>query len=280
MPRNKELSDRLLKQIVQYDNNGDGYKKIAKRLCVYPSAVHQIVYKWRALRTTATLSRYGRTSKFYSRNVRKIRREVTNTPRVSSKDVQESLRVAGVDVHQTTIRRALNNIGFHGRVARRKPLLSKKHRQMRLEFPGKINQRHFGSKFFRHMRQKSNYLAITTLVTFGVRRMQLFRKRTWYRRSSTRQRHDLGMICCIWDGETRYRGRRMNSVQYQEILDSNVAPSVRQLGFDPICVFQQDNDPKIRASRLFLALGKQVPVLCFRVAKPEPRLDLNLLEML
>ena len=48
----------------------------------------------------------------------------------------------------------------------------------------------------------------------------------------------------------------MNSVQYQEILDANVAPSVRQLGFDPICVFQQDNDPKIRASRHVLGFRK------------------------
>ena len=36
----------------------------------------------------------------------------------------------------------------------------------------------------------------------------------------------------------------MNSVEYQEILDANVAPSVHQLDLEPNWVFQQDNNPK------------------------------------
>ncbi len=46
--------------------------------------------------------------------------------RVTSKQQKAFLTLANVNVHESTIRRTLNNNGVHGRVARRKPLLSKR----------------------------------------------------------------------------------------------------------------------------------------------------------
>ncbi len=52
--------------------------------------------------------------------------EVAKVPRVTSKQVKTFLTLAKVNVHEPTIRRTLSNHGVHGRVARRKPLFSKK----------------------------------------------------------------------------------------------------------------------------------------------------------
>ena len=43
-----------------------------------------------------------------------------------SKDLLASLALANVSVHKSTIRKTLNKDGVHGRIARRKSLLSKK----------------------------------------------------------------------------------------------------------------------------------------------------------
>ncbi len=50
--------------------------------------------------------------------------EVAKVPRVTSKQLKAFLTLA--NVHEPTIRRTLSNHGVHGRVARRKPLFSKK----------------------------------------------------------------------------------------------------------------------------------------------------------
>ncbi len=66
------------------------------------------------------------TNKDHSKAERVIVCEVANVPRVTSKQLKAFLTLANVNVHEPTIRRTLRNHGVHGRVARRKPLFSKK----------------------------------------------------------------------------------------------------------------------------------------------------------
>ncbi len=66
------------------------------------------------------------TNKDHSKAERVIVCEVANVPRVTSKQLKDFLTLANVNVHEPTIRRTLSNHGVHGRVARRKPLFSKK----------------------------------------------------------------------------------------------------------------------------------------------------------
>ena len=63
----------------------------------------QIVYKWRKFNTIVTLSRSGRTKKTPTRARCTIIQEVTNNSRVTSKDLQASLTLANVSVHESTI---------------------------------------------------------------------------------------------------------------------------------------------------------------------------------
>ncbi|XP_016383721.1 protein lin-54 homolog [Sinocyclocheilus rhinocerous] len=59
---------------------------------------------------------------------------VHEEPRVTSKQLKASLKLANINVHESTIRTTLNNYGVHGRVATRKPLLSKKNFAACLQF--------------------------------------------------------------------------------------------------------------------------------------------------
>ena len=117
MPRSKELWERVQKQVLEAHKAGKGYKKISKLYRIHLSTVRQIVYKWRLFKTTATLHHSGQPPKITPRNRRKLVLEVTKSPCVLSNKLQESLQAAGVDVHCTTIRKTLNKVEPHGRVA-------------------------------------------------------------------------------------------------------------------------------------------------------------------
>ena len=71
------------------------------------------------------LSRSGRPTKITPRARRTIIQLITKNPRVTSKDLQASLALANVSVHEAPIRETPDKNGVHGRIARRKPLLFK-----------------------------------------------------------------------------------------------------------------------------------------------------------
>ncbi len=66
------------------------------------------------------------TNKDHSKAERVMVCGVANVPRATSKQLKAFLILANVNVYEPTIRRTLSNHGVHGRVARRKPLFSKK----------------------------------------------------------------------------------------------------------------------------------------------------------
>lgn len=127
MPRGKEISEDIRKKVVTAHQSVEGYKTISKRFQLHPSTVRQIIYKWRAFNMTPTLPRSGCPLKLSSRITRKIINEVKANPHMTSRELQTSLAASGVNVHASTIRQKLNRPDIYGRVARRMPLLSKKH---------------------------------------------------------------------------------------------------------------------------------------------------------
>lgn len=69
-----------------------------------------------------------------ARAQRRMVSEVRKNPRASAKDLQNSLALANIAVHTSTIRKTLNKNGVHGRTPRRKPLLTKKNIAARQKF--------------------------------------------------------------------------------------------------------------------------------------------------
>ena len=134
MPHGEELSRRLRQQNCAAAQGRLATATATKRFRNTSQPLDrylQVAVLWK---TTTTLPRSGRPSKLSRRTLSQLLREVANTPRMSSKDVQNSLKAAEVNVHRSTIRRVLNKEGFNGHVARRMPLLSQKHCKMRLQF--------------------------------------------------------------------------------------------------------------------------------------------------
>ncbi|KAI3372222.1 hypothetical protein L3Q82_022660 [Scortum barcoo] len=101
----------------------EGYRKISAALKVPMSTVASIINKWKKFGTTRTL----RPSKLSDRGKRALVREVTKNPMVTLSELQRTSVERGEPSRRTTISTAIHQSGLYGRVARRKPLLSKRH---------------------------------------------------------------------------------------------------------------------------------------------------------
>ena len=128
--KSKELSVDLQDRIVL--RNKTGYRQISAAMKVPMSTVASIIRKWK-FGTTRTLPRADRPSKLSDQR-RALVREVTNNPMVTLSELQCSSVEKGEPSRTTTISAAIHQSGLYGRVARRKPLLSKRHMAACLEF--------------------------------------------------------------------------------------------------------------------------------------------------
>ncbi|KAK3530705.1 hypothetical protein QTP86_032242, partial [Hemibagrus guttatus] len=126
MPRSKEIQKQMREKVIEIYQSGKGYKAISKALGLPRTTVRAIIYKWRKHGTVENLPRSGRPTKITPRVQRQLIQEVTKDPTTTSKELQASLASVKVSVHDSTIRKRLGKNGLHGRVPRRKPLLSKK----------------------------------------------------------------------------------------------------------------------------------------------------------
>ncbi|KAK3509678.1 hypothetical protein QTP70_008427 [Hemibagrus guttatus] len=126
MPRSKEIQKQMRKKVIEIYQSGKGYKAISKALGLPRTTVRAIIYKWRKHETVENLPRSGRPTKITTRAQRQLIQEVTKDLTTTSKELQASLASVKVSVHDATIRKRLGKNGLHGRVPRRKPLLSKK----------------------------------------------------------------------------------------------------------------------------------------------------------
>jgi hypothetical protein len=90
------------------------------------NTVASIILKWKKFGTTKTLPGAGRQAKVSNRGGRALVGEVTKNPMVTLTELQSSFVEMGESSRRTTISAALHQSGLYGRVARQKPLLSKK----------------------------------------------------------------------------------------------------------------------------------------------------------
>ena len=130
----KELSVDLRDRIVLRNKSGEGFRKMSAASQVRMSTVASIIRKWKKFGTTRTLPRAGRPSKLSERERRALFREVTKNPMVTLPELQHSSVERGESSRRTTISAAIHQSGLYGRVARRKPPLSKRHMAAHLEF--------------------------------------------------------------------------------------------------------------------------------------------------
>jgi transposase len=124
----KELSVELRDRIVL---------RVTKHFCSIDSPENTVVsinLKWKKYGTPKNLPRAGRPAKLSDRGRRYLVREVRKNPMVTLTELQSSSGEMGESSRRTTISAALHQSGLYGRVARRKPLFSKRHMAVCLKF--------------------------------------------------------------------------------------------------------------------------------------------------
>ncbi|KAG2459283.1 TC1A transposase, partial [Polypterus senegalus] len=239
--KTKELSVDLRDRIVSRHKSGDGYRKISAALKVPMSTVTSVIHKWKKFETTRTHPRAGRPSKLTDLGRRALVREVTRNPMVTLSELQRSSVERGEPSRRTTISAAIHQSGLYGRVARRKPLLSKRHMAACLEF-AKRQQ-----KDSRTMRIKLLWSDETKIELFGVNA----RCHIWGKPGTIPTvKHGGGSIMlwrCFSAAGTRRLVRikgKMTAAMYRDILDENLLQSALDLRLGRHFIFQQDNDHK------------------------------------
>ncbi|KAG2459808.1 TC1A transposase, partial [Polypterus senegalus] len=272
--KSKELSVDIRDRSVSRHKSGESYRKISSALKVPMSTVASIIRKWKKFETTRTLPGSGWPSKLRMALVR----EVTKNLMVTLSELQRS-SVERELSRSTTISAAIHQSDLYGRVARRKPLLSKRHMAARLEFA----KRHL--KNSQTMRNKILWSDETKIELFGVNaRCHVWRKPGTAHHQANNiptVKHGGGSIMpwgcfsVVGNGRlVRIKGK-MTAAMYRDILDQNLLQSALDLRLRQRLIFQQDNDPKDRAkiSKQWLQ-DNSVNVLEWPSQSP----DLNLIE--
>jgi hypothetical protein len=136
---------------------GKGYKIMSTALKVPKNTVASVI-----LKTTKTLARASRPAKLSNRGTRALVRELTKNPMVTLTELQRSSVEMGKPSRRTTICAALYQSCLYGRVARWKPLLSKRHMTAHLDFA----KRHL--KNSQTMRNKIIWSDETKIELFGL----------------------------------------------------------------------------------------------------------------
>ncbi|CDQ69349.1 unnamed protein product [Oncorhynchus mykiss] len=127
--RSKELSVELRDRIVSRHRSGEVYQNISAALNVPKNTVASIILNWKKFGTTKSLTRAGSPAKLSNRGRRALVRNLL----VTLTELRVHLwRLDNLPEGQPSLQHSTNQV-FYGRVARRKPLLGKRHMTALLE---------------------------------------------------------------------------------------------------------------------------------------------------
>lgn len=146
MSRNiKQSTLEERKLVIQLHLDGKSEREIAILVKKSKSIVHDIVARYKENGLIANKQRRARPKKLSPKDESRILREVKKNPFISAPKLTAMVKEAsGVEVNPETIRRLLRKNDFHGRVARKKPLISKKNQNERLVFARQYMTKDYG----------------------------------------------------------------------------------------------------------------------------------------
>jgi transposase len=135
MVRGKDLSVDIRNLVINHRKKGKSLGEIAKIVNKCRATIQKIINNYKRRGNTKTAHRSGRPCVMSNIEVRKIVRNVKANPKSSAVKIAQDLsRERGKPVSSSTVRRALNKNGLHGRVPRKKPYISATNRVKRLNF--------------------------------------------------------------------------------------------------------------------------------------------------
>ncbi|KAK3564286.1 hypothetical protein QTP86_012011 [Hemibagrus guttatus] len=212
------------------------------------STVASIIRKWKKFGNTRTLPRAGRPAKPSTSRQMGLSLGGDQEPNGHSERAPALLCGEKRNFQKNNHLAALHQSGLYGRVARWKPLLSKRHMTIHLQFA----KRHL--KDSQTMRNKILWSDETKIELFGLNgKHHVWRKPgTAHHLANTipTVKHGGGSIMlwgCVSAAGTgrlvRIEGK-LNAAMYRDILEENLLQSALDLRLGRRFTFQQDNNPK------------------------------------
>jgi len=243
----KPLSPTTINNIVNLLNQDLSTREIANRTGVSQSTICNIKKKQLPRRKG---KKSGRPSILKTRHQRLILRKITSGQLNTAVDIQHYLQEAeNINIHADTIRNCLKEAGLKSFPKVKKPLLTKRHIQQRLDFAHKYQ--YWTVDDWKRVIW-SDETKINRLGSDG-------RKWGWKKPGTPLQQHHIqptvkhgGGHLMVWGCMTAHGvgnlvriDSTLNAELYCGILDEHLASSVEYYG-DSLAnfIFQQDNDPK------------------------------------
>lgn len=134
-PNGKQSSVEIRQLIVKLNFEGKTVREIAELVGRSKSTVHDIIKRFRDEFRLTNKSREGQGKILTEREERSLLKEIKQDPFKTAKELKISLKSSsGKDVCLNTVRNTLHKYNYHGRVARKKPFISQKNKNMRVKY--------------------------------------------------------------------------------------------------------------------------------------------------
>lgn len=278
-----ELDNTQRKLVIDLVNQGKSYREVQSNTGIPFTTISSIVKKFKTFGSVVNLPGRGRFRKTTEKMDRRIMNKIKfNRFESAAKIAEELKKDEGIEISPQTIRNRIKENGFNSRVVRKKPYLTKRHMQRRLDFAKKYvnmpltywkrvlwsDESKFNlvcsdgkQKVWRKPGEAFKLSCMRGTVKYGGGNIMVWGSMAW---------NGVGKIEFLPDD-------RMNAEMYTDILKRNLKSSARKLRLGPNFVFQQDNDPKhtARLTKVFFE-KEDVNVLEWPAQSP----DLNPIEHL
>ena len=141
----KEFSHDLREVVIKRYLYGDSERDIARDLLISRNAVHYMIAKCKSTKCIGNLIGRGRKRKTTAHLDRVTQRKIKINRRRSTLAVKTELQTEfNITVSESTILRRVHEIGLYGRVARKKPLVTKAKRGKRVRYTRKYQEKPLG----------------------------------------------------------------------------------------------------------------------------------------
>ena len=201
-----------------------------------------------------------RCTKATPRQLRAIELAVRRSPTKSSLKLQQELQSIGLNLGASTLRRYLKNMGLFSRFAVKKPLLTKRHKRLRLQFAKKYVK--MDANFWRHVL----FTDETKIATCNDSQRLRIRRKIGEQFNIITPCVKYPMSVMLWGsfaangvGQIRFleKGETCNSAWYLKVLDKQVKSSAKFLFQESEFYLQDDGAPCHRSKIVKEFITKQ-----------------------
>jgi transposase len=284
MPKkSKELDQVTRAKIIAFVETGLSYQQVALRMNLPKSTVGYVALKHKKSGLIANKPGRGRKPIISERLARRIERHIKTDRRTTAIQIAQSLQTSGECVISAqTVRNTLKRAGLNGRIARKKPFLSPRHKKLRLDF---------ATAFCAVPLDEWNDILFCDESKFNVSgsdgRFYVWRKAGEEFKEECLQgtvKHGGGSVM-VWGcmaasgvGKLVIIDGIMNAVVYRELLRANLKQSAALLDLSDNFFLWQDNDPKHTAKIVKAYLQDEAQIRVMPAPPQSP--DLNPIEHL